>query len=58
MPNSPLKMTKYFYLEANPRASRTAPFVSKAIGLTTSKTRRTSYVRDATIKEFKLTKEK
>ena len=45
-----------YIIEANPRASRTVPFVSKAIGVPLAKVA-TSLMMGAKLKDFGLTKE-
>jgi len=47
---------KVYIIEANPRASRTVPFVSKAIGVPLAKIA-TSLMMGSTLKDFGLTKE-
>ena len=47
---------KVYIIEANPRASRTVPFVSKAIGVPLAKVA-TSLMMGAKLKDFNLTKE-
>ena len=47
---------KVYIIEANPRASRTVPFVSKAIGVPLAKVA-TSLMMGKTLKEFGLTQE-
>ena len=54
--NTNIKENKLFILEANPRASRTVPFVSKAIGKPVAKLA-TQLMQGFTLKDVNFTQE-